>query len=498
MAEADCVTRLTAKQLLEAAKFSQTRARGRRAGFRDSILLTSCGTSPVSLEFPNEVQPLSALDELRRTHKPVSFIQPIPWSGQKDLIAIPVRFMFGHSDLTVHFRVPIARGTHCAGAGELVGYLTIEPLEFQPGLQAVIDAAGPLAGVGIREDLEKFNKLLEILTGQRLSFKPPIDVAVVARLAGFNLPRHGVANLIWSILGSVVPKGVVSVGDGKWHLPLQEIPDALRVYLRCDTVLVSYCLYVLVVCWVIHVMPDFDVVMRLSIARHPRSLLQWWVGQMVDNVASSLGGAGSWEPANTRPEGMRLPSMGSKHQFLLCHLTPDWPAVTAGGCRYFHTARSLLLDRLPTLAALDSEFWLVNYTEIDLFITLGRDVPSRPSSRDPTSSPRLTYNPECTGGALTLPADQINKERFTSLVAPYRPKRVILIEYVLAHPDQAALLLLKLESNRTFAHQLFCTDRKIRKLMAELRSTLSAVGALPRRPDDWVDPIPSGKPGAPG
>jgi hypothetical protein len=214
----------------------------------------------------------------------------------------------------------------------------------------------------------------------------------------------------------------------------------------------------------------------------------------VDNVASSLGAAGSWEPADTRPEGMRLASMGSKHQFLLCHLTPDWPAVTAGGCCYFHTARSWLLDRLPTLAALDSEFWLVNYTEIDLFITLGRDVPPRPSPRDPTSSPRLTYNPECTGGALTLLADQINKERFTSLVAPYRPKRVILIEYVLAHPDQAALLLLKLESNRTFAHQLFCTDRKIRKLMAELRSTLSAVGALPRRPDDWVDPLPSGNP----
>jgi hypothetical protein len=62
MAEADCVTRLNAKQLLQAAKFSQTRARGRRAGFRDSFLVTSCGTSPVSLEFPNEVQPLSVRD----------------------------------------------------------------------------------------------------------------------------------------------------------------------------------------------------------------------------------------------------------------------------------------------------------------------------------------------------------------------------------------------------------------------------------------------------
>jgi hypothetical protein len=183
----------------------------------------------------------------------------------------------------------------------------------------VIDAAGPLAGVGIHEDLEK---PLEILTGQRLSFKPPIDVAVVTCLTGFNLPQHGVANLIWTLLGSVVPKGVVSVGDGKWHLPLQEIPDALRIYLRCDTFLVAYCLYVLVVCWVVHGMPDFDVVARLSATKHPRSLLMWWVAHM-DDIASSLGAAGLWEPAHTRREGMRLASAGSTHQPLLCLLTPD-------------------------------------------------------------------------------------------------------------------------------------------------------------------------------
>jgi hypothetical protein len=296
-------------------------------------------------------------------------------------------------------------------------------------------------------------------------------------------------NLVWTLLGSVVPKGVVSVGDGKWHLPLQEIPDALRIYLRCDTVLVAYCLYILTICWVMHVMPDFDVVTRLSVAKCPHSLLKWWVSHMLDDIASSLGAAGLWEPAHTRREGMRLASDGSTHQPLLCLLTPDWPAVTAGGCRYLHTARAWLLDRLMTLASLDSEFWLSNYREIDLFVTLSRDVAPHPSPRDPTTSPRLTYNPGCTDGVLSVLADRVDKETFTSLVAAYRPKRVVLIEYVLVHPDQAALLLLRLKSNRKFAHELFCTDRKIRKLMAELRNTLSTLGALPRRPDDWVDPV---------
>jgi hypothetical protein len=147
-----------------------------------------------------------------------------------------------------------------------------------------------------------------------------------------------------------------------------------------------------------------------------------------------------------------------------------------------------------TFASLDSKFWLVNYQKIDLFITLGRDVAPHPSPRAPTTSPRLTYNPGCTDGVLSVPADRVDKETFTSLVAPYRPKRVVLIEYVLVHPDQTASLLLRLESNGKFAHELFCTDRKIRKLMAELRSTLSTLGALPRRPDDWFDPLPSHNP----
>jgi hypothetical protein len=146
------------------------------------------------------------------------------------------------------------------------------------------------------------------------------------------------------------------------------------------------------------------------------------------------------------------------------------------------------------LASLDSEFWLVNYREIDLFITLGHDVAPQLSPRAPTSSPRLTYNPGCTDSVLSVAVDQVDKEKFTSLVAPYRPKRVILIEYVLVHLDQAALLLLRLESSRKLAHELFCTDPKIRKLLAEFRGTMSAVSALPRSPDDWVDRFPSCNP----
>jgi hypothetical protein len=104
----------------------------------------------------------------------------------------------------------------------------------------------------------------------------------------------GHADLTINLRVAISPKGVVSVGDGKWHLPLGDIPEALRLYLRCDTLLVAYCFYVLIVCWVFHVMPEFDVVARLSAAKTPRHLLAWWVTHLVDGVAASLGAPGLW------------------------------------------------------------------------------------------------------------------------------------------------------------------------------------------------------------
>jgi hypothetical protein len=72
--------------------------------------------------------------------------------------------------------VAVSRGIHRAGAGEPVGYLTLEPLELQPAIQSIIDTAGPFVGSGIYDDLDKFNHFLVLLTGQRLRFQPPMTL----------------------------------------------------------------------------------------------------------------------------------------------------------------------------------------------------------------------------------------------------------------------------------------------------------------------------------
>jgi hypothetical protein len=67
-------------------------------------------------------------------------------------------------------------------------FLTRAPCKLQPELQELIDAAGVLVGVNIHEDLRDFNFHIDIVTGSRLRFLHPIDVSVVARLAGSTFP----------------------------------------------------------------------------------------------------------------------------------------------------------------------------------------------------------------------------------------------------------------------------------------------------------------------
>jgi hypothetical protein len=95
-------------------------------------------------------------------------------------------------------------------------------------------------------------------------------------------------------------------------------------------------------------------------------------------------------------------------------------------------------------------------------------------------------NTGCTDNVMSLPADQVYKENFTSLVGSYCPKRVILIEYALVYPAEVAKLLLRIEGSKCLTRKLFCTDRKARKLVGELRNTLSALGVLHRKQEDCI------------
>jgi hypothetical protein len=188
-----------------------------------------------------------------------------------------------------------------------------------------------------------------------------------------------------------------------------------------------------------------------------------------------------------RLEAVRATTSGSDHQSLLLCLTPDWPTVAARGCRYLHTARAWLVDRLPDLVKMDPKYWLPDYRERVFFLLLCRTMPPEPSPCDLVC--HLSPNPGISD-ILQTPASTVDRHALKDLVGPSQPKRAILYEYALFHPADAADLLLRIEGNSTFALELFVAKPKVRIFVGALRGILQSLGAMPPRPEGWIDPYP--------
>jgi hypothetical protein len=72
----------------------------------------------------------------------------------------------------------------------------------------------------------------------------------------------------------------------------------------------------------------------------------------------------------------------------------------------------------------------------------------------------------------------INKTAFYKVVTPGHPKCIILIEYELTNPDEAADLLVRLENSRKFAARLFVTRPKIISFINELLDEVDCLRRL--------------------
>jgi hypothetical protein len=104
-------------------------------------------------------------------------------------------------------------------SGEETNHLCLRQGILQPELQTLIDVAGTLVGVGIKEDVDRFNGMLDMVFGKRLIFGDTVDAAIIACLAVINTNKHSVQTLVWLCLGRHLPKDRASVGDNIWDFP---------------------------------------------------------------------------------------------------------------------------------------------------------------------------------------------------------------------------------------------------------------------------------------
>jgi hypothetical protein len=221
---------------------------------------------------------VASVTKLGETRKPVAFPRADLFSKQEGLLPMAVRLMVGHMKWAVHICLPIT-----SSVVEGKEYLTIVPFKLQPEL---LDAAGALVGVDIHEDLRDFNFQVDLVTGSTLHFFDPIDITMVARLAGFNLPRDGVANLVWTVLGGFLPKGVASIGDESLFLLFDKMCIKHKLYLHGETAQLSITFWTIVAAWVMNIFPDIRCVIESSVATSIGDILAHWAECiLVDQVA---------------------------------------------------------------------------------------------------------------------------------------------------------------------------------------------------------------------
>jgi hypothetical protein len=167
--------------------------------------------------------------------------------------------MIGNVGYAVHLRLDLS-----SHSGEGTNNLCLRPGTLQPEIQTLLDVAGPLVGVGIKEDIDKFNDMLKLVFGKRLIFGDAIDAAVIAHLSGVNISKHSVQALVLLCLGGHLPKDRASVGDNTWDFPFEELPQALQLYIRGDTTQLGLAVWILLCCWVAHMFPDLHAVFKVS------------------------------------------------------------------------------------------------------------------------------------------------------------------------------------------------------------------------------------------
>jgi hypothetical protein len=174
-----------------------------RSQLKEKLHITPLAGDSESTSIPPEV-----LREFSDSRRPIRFRRPGAWVKGAPKAPIPVRFMIGNVGYAVHLCLDL--GSH---SGEGTNHLCLRTGTLQPEIQTLLDMAGPLVGVGIKEDIDRFNDLLEMVFGKRLVFGDALDAAVIARLAGVNISKHSVQTLVWLCLSGHLPKDRAFVGD---------------------------------------------------------------------------------------------------------------------------------------------------------------------------------------------------------------------------------------------------------------------------------------------
>jgi len=396
---------------------------------------------------------------------------------------LPVVFSVGHVGWHVSIKIPTT-ATRDSGGHPC---LRIVPGTLQDGVPAFLKELGIMTGVRLLDDLRDFFKLTRRLYGIDLleHIAAPLELDRLARLAGYNLTRCGVETLNWICFGTVLPKGMCSRGDGKWHLPWDALPTSLRAYMAADISQCAGAAELFKYFWAIQMFPDLHAVTQVS-TLEPDQLLSWWEQHVISRIDSYIQ-AQPWRTAESMDEVWELLLGSSEHGLVIVGLQPRWPSLVAGGPRFIHTVRAFLIEKLETLREMSPSTWVVVPTTILQQVMFDRrGIQSQPVPTDPVDQLQWCPHPSVKGDLGW--AEKINWKMVRNLCTGGVSAKALVLEYTRTNHRLAMKLLERLESHpRAGSTVLGCVERAAR-LVPSMRSMLTMFNYMPPRPEGWVDP----------
>lgn len=403
---------------------------------------------------------------------------------------LPTKLMIGHLGWQVVIRLPYETVTGDDGSSTL----EFQTGAFNPLISTIIKEAGPLIGIGIADDLDLFSHFIEAVYSVKVEFQSPVELQSLVRLAGYNIPRHGVASLVWVFLGGLLPKGYCSAADAKWHLAWDSLPKPFKAYLSGDICQVAAVAWVAISAWFVQVFADPHATLQMCMFTTVKELLSWWATQVIAPNMPAISSSANWYQQVSRPAIMDLAIMKTGKSDALKTLTPDWPTVTAGGCRFFHSARAFIVAARHPLREFEASKWPELYREQYHLLTFQRcEVSPSTSPTDPVQHDGLRHNPALRL-RLVVPPDQVNQLSIARATGKANCVRSVIMEYVRSDLQRGAVLLSRLEASPTSARDLLPKERIPGQLIRDIREMLADLNHLPPRPVNWVDHYPDPDP----
>ena len=214
-------------------------------------------------------------------------------------------------------------------------------------------------GLGVKEDVAEIELYFGLFSGKPVNMKGFVDLSELAVMAGYALRSRSMTTLGIQVLGTVLNK-MVSTGDDKWSWAWEKLPDSLKVYALGD-LRMGYMTYNILSAVIIQdYFPDPEVVCKYFDSTDQGKVGAW----ILDLLAYTMDGLElhqeDFKTANTRIEMMkclRFRYAGSSELMEDCpprvrlwiKMLGDWPAVSAGGCRFLLQCRSWFVTQASIL-----------------------------------------------------------------------------------------------------------------------------------------------------